>query len=263
MSSDSTKKTIFVALGVCFVCSVLVSTTAVSLNSIQKNNQKREKLKNILAAGDLLQKETTIEKTYQTNIDPVVIDIGSGKLLREDGVPPDLNIQNFDLKDVSKDPRLSETIPPDEDIANIKRRPKYMVVYRVMEGDSVSKYILPIYGKGLWSTMYGFIALDDDLRTIRGFTFYDHGETPGLGGEVDNPKWKQTWEGKMAFDQNRQLRIQVLKGSVDPSDPNSKFKVDGLSGSTLTTRGVDQLVRYWLGENGYGPFFDYLREEKS
>ena len=78
---------------------------------------------------------------------------------------------------------------------DIKRKPKYMVIYEVEEGDKIDKYIFPIYGKGLWSTMYGFIALDKDLKTIKGFTFYEHGETPGLGGEVDNPKWKNIVEG--------------------------------------------------------------------
>ncbi len=263
MSSDSTQKTLVVALGVCIVCSVLVSTTAVSLNPIQKENQKLEKLKNILIAGDLLDQDEPIEKIYQSRIDPMVIDMNTGTILSREAVPQALNIQNFDLKDISRDPALSEPIPSEEDIADILRRPQYMVIYRVMENDSVSKYILPLYGKGLWSTMYGFIALDKDLRTIRGFTFYEHGETPGLGGEVDNPKWKQIWQGKKAFDSKWDLRIEVVKGMVDPSDPNSKYKVDGLSGSTLTTRGVDNMVQYWLGENGYGPFFDKLKEEHS
>ncbi len=133
-----------------------------------------------------------------------------------------------------------------------------MVVYIVVEEGKTSKFILPIYGRGLWSTMYGFMALDRDLKTIRGFTFYEHGETPGLGGEVDNPRWKATWEGKRAFDDEWNLKIQVIKGRVDSSSSEAIYQVDGLSGSTITTRGVNNLVRFWLGEDGYGPFLKKL-----
>jgi Na+-transporting NADH:ubiquinone oxidoreductase subunit C len=139
--------------------------------------------------------------------------------------------------------------------------PKFMVLYRVLEKGRTIKYILPVYGKGLWSTMYGFIALDTDLTTIQGFTFYEHGETPGLGGEVDNPRWKQIWVGKQAYDAEGRVQIRVIKGRVDPSAPEARFQIDGLSGSTLTTRGVDNLVRFWLGPDGYGPTMERLREE--
>ena len=149
----------------------------------------------------------------------------------------------------------------DEDIARIKKKPKYMPVYEVRDQGEVSKYIFPIYGKGLWSTLYGFLALDKDLETIRGITFYQHGETPGLGGEVDNPKWKALWKGKKAFDENNDVKISVIKGKVDTSNPNKEYLVDGLSGATLTTRGVDHLVKYWLGKHGYGAFIDNLRKE--
>ena len=136
-----------------------------------------------------------------------------------------------------------------------------MVVYLVNNDSGVEKYILPMYGKGLWSTMYGFMALNKDLRTIDGFTFYSHGETPGLGGEVDNPKWKAQWKGKQAFNENWDISIEVIKGLVDPTGPKANSQIDGLSGSTLTTRGVDKLVRFWLGDQGYGPFFKNLRRE--
>jgi Na+-transporting NADH:ubiquinone oxidoreductase subunit C len=136
-----------------------------------------------------------------------------------------------------------------------------MVIYRVIEDDITVRYILPIYGMGLWSTMYGFIALNRDLSTIDGFTFYEHAETPGLGGEIDNPGWKRIWIGKQAFDSEGKLRIHVIKNHVDAADPDAVYTVDGLSGSTLTTRGVDQTVRFWLGEGGYGSFIRRLREE--
>jgi Na+-transporting NADH:ubiquinone oxidoreductase subunit C len=113
----------------------------------------------------------------------------------------------------------------------------------------------------LWSTLYGFLALDSDLKTIRGITFYEHGETPGLGGEVDNPRWKAQWKGKMAYDDNMKILIEVLKGQVDPTSPQAGHQIDGLGGSTITTRGVHNLVRFWLGENGYKPFLSNIGKE--
>ena len=136
-----------------------------------------------------------------------------------------------------------------------------MQIYEVVDKDDhVTKLILPVYGKGLWSTMYGFLAIGNDLITIEGITFYEHGETPGLGGEIDNPRWKAIWKGKKAFDDKGNVIIEVIKGIVDRTSPSSDHQIDGLSGSTLTTRGVDYTIKYWLGEEGYGPYIDQLRK---
>ncbi len=261
MSADSTKKTLIVALGVCLVCSILVSTAAVALSSKQKENKQLDMLKNILQAGNLYEEATDIKKTFDEKIAPKLVELKSGSILNESEYNDVLNPTTFDIKVASGDQTYGTDIDAAKDIAKIKRRPTHMVVYEVMNNDEVEKYIMPIYGKGLWSTLYGFIALDKDLKTIKGITFYEHGETPGLGGEVDNPKWKQIWNGKKAFDDQWNVKISVIKGKVDPSSESSvNYEVDGLSGSTLTTRGVDQLVKYWLGDDGYGLFFEKLRE---
>ncbi len=262
MSADSTKKTILVALGVCLVCSVLVSSAAVALSDVQEENKKIDKIKNILAAGDLLDESTDVRKVYQERIEAKLIELSSGKIIDEQNYTKELNPETFEIKKIALEPDLSETIQQGDDIAGIKRKPKNMVIYEVMKDKAVDKYILPIYGKGLWSTLYGFIALDTDLTTIKGFTFYEHGETPGLGGEVDNPKWKAIWKGKKAFDDNGNVAITVIKSTVDNSNPEAQYQVDGLSGSTLTTRGIDNLVKFWLSEKGYGPFLANLKGEK-
>ncbi len=95
---------------------------------------------------------------------------------------------------------------------------------------------------------------------MRGFSFYEHGETPGLGGEVDNPNWKQQWPGKKVYDEQGKLRITVLKGTVDRNAPDAVYQADGLAGSTLTARGVDNLLKYWLGADGYRPFIEQLQQ---
>lgn len=261
MASDSIKKTIGVALGVCLVCSVLVSTAAVYLKPRQDDNQRIEKIKNILQAGDLLEEGKGVEEIYHERIKPVIVELESGRLLKESEYTPILNPESFDIKTVVKYTDLRRNIPSDKDIGKIKIQPKYIVVYNIVENDSVTGYILPVYGQGLWSTMYGFIALTKDLKEARGFTFYEHGETPGLGGEVDNPNWKKQWVGKKIFGDNWDIKIQVLKGLVDPSKPEAVHQIDGLSGSTLTTRGIDNLIKFWLGDEGYGPYFKKLRED--
>ncbi len=261
MSDDSIKKTLLVALGVCFVCSILVSTAAVKLNKIQVENKKLDKIKNILLAGELLKDNIDINTVYTESIKPVMIDLKTGEPVPEANFNDVLNIETFDINTLAKHAEYGQAIPPDKDIASIKRMPKNMVVYLVVENGVVEKIILPIHGKGLWSTLYGFIALSTDLKTVQGFTFYEHGETPGLGGEVDNPSWKSTWKGKQVFDDDWNLKIEVIKGKVDKSRDDAKYKIDGLSGSTLTTRGVDQLVKFWLGEEGYGRYIKKLQEE--
>ena len=263
MSTDSTRKTILVALGVCLVCSILVSSAAVGLKGIQDRNKELDKLKNILNAGNITTENANIQKLFKQRIESDIINLTDGSVVDKRQYTDALNPEDFNLKEIAKNPRTSRKLSEREDIAQINRIPKDMVVYWVKDHGAVEKVILPIYGKGLWSTMYGFIALDKDLRTVKGFTFYEHGETPGLGGEVDNPKWKQSWIGKKITDDNGKLKIRVVKEKVDPNDPNAKYRVDGLSGATLTTRGVDALVQFWLGENGYGPFLDRLREEKN
>ncbi len=266
MSSDSAKKTIGVALGVCLVCSVFVSSATVALSSKQEENKKLDKIQNILEAADLKTEDNPeeINNIYKQKIKTELINLETGEVVPEDQYTKELMPENFDIKKVIADPDLVEPIPPEKDLARIKRKPKYMLVYMVLdENGEVSKYILPIYGKGLWSTLYGFLALNKDLKTISGITFYEHGETPGLGGEVDNPRWKQLWKGKKAFNDNWEPVIRVIKGKVDPSDPKADHTVDGLSGATLTTRGVDHLVRFWLSDDGYGNFLKTLRGKKN
>ena len=263
MSNDSTKKMLIVALGVCLVCSVLVSTAAVSLSSIQQKNKELDKIKNILVAGELLQDGTDVQQVFANNVQAAMIDLKTGAFIPEAEYNDKVNPETFSIKDMADDATYGQQIPADKDFAKINKMPKVMGIYMVKDGEEVDKYILPVYGKGLWSTMYGFLALGSDLQTIKGITFYEHGETPGLGGEIENPKWQAIWKGKQAFKDNGEVGITVIKGTVDPGNSNAQFQIDGLSGSTLTTRGLDAMVKFWLGETGYGPFIQHCKIQKE
>lgn len=158
---------------------------------------------------------------------------------------------------------MGRSVDAGEDIANIRNRPKYVFVYQVIENNKLQKVILPIYGYGLWSTLYGFVSLGSDFQTIQGLTFYEHAETPGLGGEVDNPRWKGLWEGKKAYNESGDVAISVIKGAVDNNSPRAPYQVDGLSGATITTRGVHNMLQYWLSDRGYGQLIETLKEGGS
>ncbi len=253
-SNNSILKTYQVVIGVCLVGSFLVSIAAVKLNPKQKENQRLEKIKNILLVTGLYTENANIDTIYQQNIKTQWLNLKTATYLNKNTS----KLEKLSFNALAKDQEYGEEIPSKLDIANIKRRPKYMPIYFVKKGNTIQKIILPIYGKGLWSTLYGFLALKNDAKTIAGITFYQQGETPGLGGEITNPRWQKLWQGKQAFDANGKVAIQVIKGEVIPNSPKAIYQVDGLSGATLTSRGVNNLVHYWLGSDGYGSFLHKL-----
>lgn len=249
MSNDSLKNIIGVALGVCLVCSILVSMTAVFLKPRQVANQKLEREKNILIAGDLIKEKEKVDakkvfSIFSEKIQPALIELKTGNLLPKEKMTGKLAPENFNIKKIYLDPEYGEDVPPEQYTASIKRVPTHMIIYFVKEGDEISRVIFPVYGSGLWSTLYGFLALDREFKTVKGFTIYEHGETPGLGGEVDNPKWKASWRGKIAFDDFGKLQLEVIKGTAAPGSTN---KIDGFSGATLTSRGIDDMIAFWFG----------------
>ena len=254
MSRDSTGKVLTVAFLLCVVCSVLVSAAAVMLSDRQERNKLEEKRKNILQAAGVYETGIPVEDQF-SNIQTRIVDLKTGEFSR------DFDTATFDSRTAARDAETSYLIPTDLDLAAIKTRSRYMDVYLFLDEDTLHQLILPVHGKGLWSTMYGFVSLAEDLSTVNGFAFYEHGETPGLGGEIDNPTWKKQWPGKKIYDDEGNIRIEVLKGTVDKTSADAVYQADGLAGATLTARGVGNLLKYWLGDDGYKPFLEKLKEE--
>lgn len=254
MSRDSTTRVLSVAFLLCLVCSILVSAAAVGLSERQERNKVEEKRKNILQAAGLYDAGQSVEAQFN-KIQPRIVDLQTGQFSAE------IDPTSFDSRAAAREPATRYLIPTGLDLAAIKSRSRYMEAYLVMADGQLQQLILPVYGKGLWSTMYGFIALADDFSTVNGFAFYEHGETPGLGGEIDNPSWKKQWPGKKIYDESGAIRIEVLKGMVDRDSADAIYQADGLAGATLTARGVGNLLKYWLGENGYKPFLSQLKTE--
>jgi Na+-transporting NADH:ubiquinone oxidoreductase subunit C len=251
-SNDSIKKTLIVAFSLCIVCSVIVSTAAVMLKPAQEVNKTLDRKRNILAAAGMLDESRSVEEQF-SQVTTRVVDLRTGKF--SDDVDPG----KYDQRKAAKDPKASDKLTAEQDQAKIARREHYATVYLVeSEQGDIDKIILPVHGYGLWSTLYGFIALESDANTVAGLGFYEHGETPGLGGEVDNPRWKAFWPGKSVY-KDDQVEIGLVKGTVIPGNPNEPWQIDGLAGATLTARGVTNLVQFWLGEDGFQPFLNNLK----
>lgn len=262
-NKESTQKTIIVALLLCLVCSIVVAASVVLLRPIQEKNKALNLKVNILAAAGILKEGSSadeVEKTFE-RITAKLVDLNTGEYVSAEMLGLKEAI-DYDQKKASKDPKLSKVLTGDQDIAGIKRREQYAKVYLLEENDVVETIIVPVHGYGLWSTLYGFVALENDANTVAGFGFYQHAETPGLGGEVDNPKWKAQWPGKKIYDLSagEEPVIKLVKGGVNLTRPDAVYGVDGLSGATLTGRGVTNLLHFWMGDNGFQKYLSRMRE---
>ncbi len=227
----STRYTIGFAAAVCVVCSVLVSTSAVMLRDRQEENERLDRQEKLLSVVDLLAEgeevgRAELQARYDRSIRPRTVALGPGD--------------------------------PDHP-ARVLEVPAEATVYDVVDGDRRTALILPVHGLGLWSVMHGYLALEPDGVTVRGLSFYRHGETPGLGARVDEPTWRALWRGRRAFDDEGAVSLSVIKGRAGPAadDPH---RVDGLSGATLTGTGVSHMMDFWLGDAGYGPYLATVRE---
>ena len=259
MAHESTAKAYATTVGLAVVCSVLVSSAAVGLRPRQEANRERYIRKSILVAAGLYDPDVKVEEAFEQQIEIRFIDLDSGNYVPEDEV----DFDPFDQISSADGPHATP-IEPKADWAGIRRREKYSEVYLVNGDGDVKQYVLPVRGKGLWSTMIGFMAIDaDDLNTVNGITFYDHAETPGLGGEIDNPRWQGRWRGKKVYAGDGSVALKVAKGAADSGSPDIDYRVDGISGATLTINGVTGLVQYWFGGDAFKSYLDRLREEKG
>jgi len=248
--NPETKRTFKVAILLCLVCSVVVSSLAVGLKGIQNRQKEAFRQQSILSAADKWEDGGNAAELFEEFITPVVVDLEINKATDR----YESDDSRLDTKFADRTPEFHDVLDPAADVAGIKKREKYSIVYEVREneGDPPTVLVLPIRGRGLWSTLYGFVALDlnnaADGATglkVRGLTYYKHGETPGLGGEVDNQIWKNKWPGRSIFADDWEVKVEVTKTVT-----NKDYQVDALSGATLTSNGVTNMLRFWLGEDG-------------
>ncbi|MCR5085204.1 MAG: Na(+)-translocating NADH-quinone reductase subunit C [Succinivibrionaceae bacterium] len=252
LDKNSVPGTFVIITGFCLVCSVLVSSAVVVLDPFKAEAVANDRKVNILRVSGF-EEQGKIADVYAKHIDARLIKVASGEFA-DQGLSKE-EVDGYNFASLAKQPKTSEAIPSDQDVAGLRNRSTLMPVY-FSHGDDgkVQRVILPFYGQALWSTAYGYMAVAPDGNSIQGITFYSHGETPGLGGEIDNPRWQALWVGKRFTDEQGAYKVRITK---NPSQKD--FDVDSLSGATLTSRGVDNAVHYWFG-NAYRPFLDKLRK---
>lgn len=255
--NDSVLKTLGVAFAICLVCSLIVSFAAVSLRDLQNENALNNKSIKILQAAQIYDESIDV-RTQFDKLEMKFVDFETGKILNS---YKDFKIEEYDQLKSTRDSNLSKPLSAADDIAIIKNRENVGKFFIVRDqNNNIDKLILPIRGYGLWGTLFGYVAIEEDFNTVAGLEFYEHKETPGLGAEVDNPRWKALWPGKKIYKDDKVV-LSVIKGKVQTGDVNSNYKVDGLSGATLTSRGVNNMLTYWFGESGYSKLFKELDYE--
>ncbi|PIE14539.1 MAG: Na(+)-translocating NADH-quinone reductase subunit C [Rhodobacterales bacterium] len=248
LPTDSVPKTVFVAVTLCLVASMIVSAAAVALRPLQEINALKDKQINILQVAGIYDPEQDVVEAFGA-FEPRVLELATGRFTDQ------FDVASFDDRAAADDPATSVALA--DDPAGIGRKAQFVTVYLLRdEAGEIDKVILPLHGYGLWSTLYGFIALEENGNDIFGLQFYEHAETPGLGAEVDNPRWKALWNGKKLADESGALQISVTKAVPAAG---AEYHVDALAGATLTTAGVHNLVNFWMGEAGYKPFLENLK----
>ncbi|MGM0481640.1 MAG: Na(+)-translocating NADH-quinone reductase subunit C [Pseudomonadota bacterium] len=248
--NESLGKTVGVVLALCLVCSIVVAGAAVGLKPLQEKNAALAMQRNILAAAEISKAGMDVPTVYNERIKPLVVSLQDYQVMQ------DKNPADFDNRKAANDPTTSTKLDKATDIAGLGTMENMTEVYLVMdENGNRNGAVLHIRGQGLWGTMYGLISLEEDLNTVRGVNFYEHSETPGLGGEITNPSWVATWKGKELFGEDGKVKFNLVKGGA-----SNEHQVDALSGATLTSNGVDALIDFWMSDKAYGPLLAKLRK---
>ena len=252
LPNDSTVKTLGMAFAVSAVCALVVSVAAVMLRPLQEANraaQQQARLEEVV---------TTLPGVDAGGVPPgagkmetLVVDLATG--LKAPGVDP----AKFDMRTAAAAEETSTLIAADADFARIGRRPNLARIHVLRSPQRLELVVLPIYGSGYQSTIHAFLTLRGDLNTVASLKIIEHGETPGLGAKIEDPAWQQLWPGKQISDASGEVRLSVVRGTG-----TTVHEVDGITGATRTVRGVSNMLKFWLGENGYGPVLENLRSGK-
>lgn len=275
-NKDSLSNTLIVATVLCLVCALVVSSAAVVLKPIQSKNAQLDRKKNILAVTGFSKEEIKsaggVDSLFSDRFDVEIVDLRTGEQAAEDCKAAVETARDITIPDIetfysvydqlwaSKTPPvkgLSVKLAKKEDPCGIKKREIYSQVFILKnEAGEVERYVFPVRGNGLWSLMQGYLAVEPDFETVAGLTFYQQAETPGLGGEVENAQWKKKWLGKQIYNDQGDVALEVIKGD----QTQNEYGVDALSGATITSNGVSNMLEFWMGDNGFGP---YIQRQKS
>lgn len=249
----------FVGL-VALVCSLIISTVAVSLKQRQEDQKAINFQKSVLEVAKIQVENNDIIKTYNDNVEVRYVDLNKGKWATESDVKA-IGNNYADVLLVSKYRKYVAQLPSKDNIAGLKNNEYAWIqpVYLIKDKGQVSQVILPFYGNGLWSVMYGLLAIEPNGNTVKNIIYYQQGETPGLGGEVENPNFTKQFEGKQIYNLEGSQPTTPLLQLEKNASPSDKYHVNALTGATLTSNGVSNQLQFWLGDKGFGKFLHNLR----
>lgn len=250
--NESLGKTLFVVIALCLVCAIIVAGSAVGLKPLQQKNAALDMQRNVLDAAGLLTPETDVIGLFEERVETRLFNLNT---LEEVESVDGKNPTEYDPIASAKKAGLGTKLDKKVDVAGIGSREDVAKVYFINDAQGeLETVVVYIRGYGLWGTMYGFMAVAPDMNTVKGINYYEHTETPGLGGEIQNPNWAASWEGKEIYESDS-VALEVTKNVTDKD-----HQVDALSGATLTSNGVENTMQFWFSDNAYGPLFDKIRK---
>lgn len=221
----------------------LLSVASVGLGPKQKVQVELDTKKSILGAVMDIQKSDDVLGIYDQRIESLVVDI-NGNQVETDASGTPVVAENVSIEKNYK-------LPPEERL--------YPVFLFKGESGEVEAYILPVYGNGLWDVIWGYVALDRDLNTIKGAVFDHKGETPGLGARIAEADIQSRFVGRKVYNSAGELvSVSMLKGEGNPAESLDDHHVDGLAGATITARGLNNMLLNYLEH-----YQNYLKKVSS
>lgn len=249
--NDDRVKVFGVAVFVALVCSIVISTASVTLRPLQEAHLEVERQARMDAMLDRLPSMRLIMQEAGVDaLETRLVDLASGAFVSD--IEPD----SYDVQAALNDPEQSVAIPAAVDVAGLQRRALYAPVYLLESDGDLLLVVLPVSGIGYQSTLRAMLALEADMKTVAALTIIEQGETAGLGARIEDAAWQAQWQGKLVSNDTGEIVISVVRGQA-----TGPHEVDGISGASRTGNGVANMVRYWLGDHGFGPFLTRLQQE--
>ena len=274
LNKDSLPNTFLVATVLCLLCAFVVSAASVTLRPLQLANAQKDRRSNILQVSGFtpeeIEEDGGVKKVFESRFEVRIVDLDTGndaqaecQAAMDKAKDRVVNLsEEYDQLWASKtnpNKGLSEKLEKKADVCGIKSREKFSEVFIMNSVDGKPElYVFPVRGNGLWSLMQGYLAVKPDFQTVVGLTFYQQAETPGLGGEVQNPDWKALWTDKKIYEDGV-VKLAVIKGNK----PGNDYGVDALSGATITSNGVTNMIDFWMGDKGFGPYIKQMQNQDS
>ena len=247
LPNESRTKTIGMAFLVAAVCAVLVNGATVVLRPIQAQNRAHEQQVRLEALVSAIPgMSELVEGAGGDALSAVVVDLETGWAAND--VSPDT------LDAALQDAANWTPLTAEQDIAGLGTRPNFTQIYILRNGEDVSLAILPIAGAGYQGPIQGMLAMHGDMNTIAGLAITEQVETPGLGARIEEPAWQAQFPGIKVRDPSGKLRFTIQRGPA-----TNDYEVDGITGATRTSNAMTQIIRFWMGPEGYEPFFDAVK----